>query len=116
MRARTMPVAAGIFRPADSGRTEYVLEAEFLEIRGAAVEVCRVLEGLADPEHVALHEGLAQDLDTDRQAVREAARHREPAQAEIVARPRELGRDRRGLVDLAERDRGAGHRWSEQHV
>src|SRR5579883_221454 len=25
MRARTMPVATGIFRPADSGRTEYVL-------------------------------------------------------------------------------------------
>ena len=28
MRARTMPVAAGIFRPADSGRTEYVLAKE----------------------------------------------------------------------------------------
>src|SRR3569623_821875 len=59
------------------------LEADLLEVRRAAVEVRRVLEGLADPEHGALHEGLAEDLDAAGQAVREAARHRQAAQAEI---------------------------------
>jgi hypothetical protein len=43
-------------------------EPERRQIRGAAVEVGRVLEGLAELEHVALGIGLADDLDAERQA------------------------------------------------
>ena len=42
------------------------LKPERREIRRAAVEVGRVLEGLAEPEHVAFGVGLADDLDADR--------------------------------------------------
>src|SRR6185437_5922634 len=109
-RRPTGPHPSGLlWTPAkgDSTKSNFALEAELLEVGRAAVEVGGVLERLADLQHVALHVGLAEDLDADRQAVREAARHRQAAQAEIVAGPRELGRDRRGLVDFAERDRRA---------
>ena len=44
------------------------LKAERRKIGRAAVEVGRVLEGLAEPQHVALGVGLADDLDAERQA------------------------------------------------
>ena len=62
------------------------LKPQRRQIGRAAVEVGRVLEGLAQPQHVAFGEGLADDLDADRQAARLAGRHREAAQAEIVGR------------------------------
>src|SRR5438477_709892 len=69
------------------------LEAERGQVGRAAVEVGRVLEGLAQPQHVALAVGLADDLDAERQSAGEAAGHRKRAEAEIVARPRQVARD-----------------------
>src|SRR5688572_18512622 len=64
-------------------------ETKRRQVRRPPMEVGGVLEGLAQPQHVALGEGLADDLHTDRQAARLAGRHGETAQAEIIRRPRQ---------------------------
>src|SRR6266568_2512301 len=92
------------------------LKPQRRKIGRAAVEVRRVLEGFAQPEHVAFGEGLADDLDAERQAARLTGGHGEAAQAEIVGRSREIARDRRALVDLGERDRRHRHGRQQDRI
>src|SRR6266540_5819925 len=52
-------------------------ETQRRQIRRAPMEVCGVLEGLAEPQHVALGERLADDLHADGQAAGLAGGHGE---------------------------------------
>src|SRR5262249_56455167 len=80
------------------------------------MEVGRVLKRLAEPQHVALTIGVADDLDAERQAARKTARHGKRAHTEIVAGTRQIAWDGRGFLDLGQRDSGYGDGRREDGV